>query len=119
MGTEAEIAQHDAAALMKLDATLAKQLTPRKPHKLANELGIGEYVGEATRLLEKTPKGIKTTSHVRETSFADIVSVAPNDPARPKTVTFSHREEGSAKAHRLKQHTLTFENEREAEDFAD
>merc|ERR1711881_367284 len=24
-----------------------------------------------------------------------------NDPARPKTVTFSHREEGSAKAHRL------------------
>jgi len=134
--TEAEIAQHDATALMKLDATLAKQLTPRKPGRLTNELGLGQYVEEPKRLLEKTPngfkmskpnatptgsdpKGIKRTTHVRETSFADIVSVAPNDPARPKTVTFSHREEGSAKAHRLKQHTLTFDNEREAEDFAD
>ena len=29
---------------MKLDATLAKQLTPRKPQCSANELGIGEYV---------------------------------------------------------------------------
>ena len=84
---------------MKLDATLTKQLTPRKPHKLANELGIGEYVGEATRLLEKTPngfkmskpnatptefdpKGIKTTSHVRETSFADIVSRGPERPGQ-------------------------------------
>ena len=130
--TKADIAQHDAHALLKLDATLAKKLTPRKPHKRATDLGLAEYVGEAPRLLEKTPtgfkmskpnatptdqdpQGIKKVTHVRETAFAEIVSVAPNDPARPKAVTFSHREKGS----KVKRHTLTFENEVESEDFAD
>ena len=81
--TEAEIAQHDAAALMKLDATLAKQLTPRKPHKLANELGIGEYVGEATRLLEKTPNGFKMSKpNATPTEF---------DPKGIKTSTCARR----------------------------
>ena len=104
---------------------------------MANELGLGEHVEEPKRLLEKTPngfkmskpnatptefdpKGIKTENMCARRPFADIVSSGPERPGQAQDRhLFSHREEGSAKAHRLKQHTLTFENEREAEDFAD
>ena len=37
---------------------------------------------------EFDPKGIKTVKHVRETSFADIVSVAPTTWPGPRPLHF-------------------------------
>ena len=80
--TEAEIAARDALAVAKLEETLERCPTPKKPRR-----HVG---GETTRMLVKTPSGFamekKNGSRKHDTAFSDVEAVAPPDPAKPRTV---------------------------------